>query len=378
MKQTSHKKSRHRSGAGRRTVLFLIVLLLLTAVIGLRWVQASREPEQEAAAETPVPGTETGEQAGPAEPDGEPVQSGDTGAAESGSGLSEPEPESEPAESGNTVPASPEPVSGNMSSPQPDMQEPESGTPTEQKYTEKTYQLVTDLVYTRRHKGADGEEDIRRLLEELKEEDPALGDLWQGIMEYWAYVSSDFEANTGPLPADLPDDESLCLVVLGFQLLPDGSMAPELQGRCETALACAQQYPHAVLAVTGGGTASGNRKVTEAGVMADWFVSQGIPRERILVEDASLTTDQNAAFTSALLAEREPAVSKVVIISSDYHVALGSMLFTEASLLYGYRNHCPAPYQVVANAGFPTSGSPEYSDPARFGGDIWILADPTY
>ncbi len=285
----------------------------------------------------------------------------------------------------NQNPAAESPKEAGAEMPQPSEEKPpalpETETPysrEESPYTETSYQLVTDLVFTRRHMGDEGEEEIQRLLAELKKEDPALGELWQGIMDYWAYVSSGLTVNPGRLPDGLPDDDSLCIVVLGFQLNPDGSMAPELEGRCEVALDCAQQYPDAWLAVTGGGTAYGNREATEAGVMADWFIEHGIAREKILIEDSSLTTDQNAAFTCELLAAHVPRIRSVAVVSSDYHVALGSMLFEEASLLYGYRNSCEAPYRVISNAGFATSGSPEYSDPARYSSDIWILADPTY
>ncbi len=272
--------------------------------------------------------------------------------------------------------------------PNPETAEPEAAQEPEQNetdietssgpYNERTYQLVTDMVFTVRNRGAEGEENVRALLAELKSEDPELGRLWEGIMDYWLPVCGDFPVNAGILPDGLPGDDSLCIVVLGFQLLYDGGMTPELIGRCETALACAEKYPNAYLAVTGGGTAYGNPSATEAGVMADWFVQRGIAPERIIVEKASLTTDQNAAYTCEILAESYPQIRELAIVSSDYHVALGSVLFQEAALLYGYRHGGEAPYRVVSNAGFATAGSPEYSDPRRFSSDIWTLADPTY
>ena len=66
------------------------------------------------------------------------------------------------------------------------------------------------------------------------------------------------------------------------------------------------------------------------------------------------------------------------MVSSDYHVALGSMLFTEAALLYAYEHDCAVPYEVVSNVGFATSGNPVYSNPRMFPSDMWILADPHY
>ena len=128
-------------------------------------------------------------------------------------------------------------------------------------------------------------------------------------------------------------------------------MAPELVGRCETALACAAQYPNAYLIVTGGGTASGNRSATEADVMAAWLEEHGIGKEKIIIENRSLTTDQNASNTCSILAEQQ---------------------------LYAYEHDCEVPYQVISNAGYATSGNPIYSNPRMFPSDMWILADPHY
>lgn len=245
-------------------------------------------------------------------------------------------------------------------------------------YDEHTYQLVTDIIYTMRNRGEEEEPSIRALLTELKEADPDLGAMWEGIVDYWFYVCRDFTVNAGRLPSDLPRDDSLGIVVLGFQLLSDGGMAPELIGRLETALTCAGQYPDARLIVTGGGTASGNRSATEADVMAAWLEEHGIEKSKIIVENRSLTTDQNASNTCAILAGQYPQIRQLAMVSSDYHVALGSMLFTEAALLYAYEHDCVAPYRVVSNAGFATSGNPVYSNPRMFPSDMWILADPHY
>ena len=54
--------------------------------------------------------------------------------------------------------------------------------------------------------------------------DPNLGEKWLRIMDLW---ETPVEVNEG-LPDDLPEDDSLCLVGLGFQLNPDGTMREEL------------------------------------------------------------------------------------------------------------------------------------------------------
>ena len=245
-------------------------------------------------------------------------------------------------------------------------------------YTAQTYQLVSDMIYIRRRGMTETEDQIPGLLERLREADPALGETWTGIMEYWAYANSEMPICRDRLPDDLPQDDSLCLVVLGFQLLYDGDMAPELLGRCRVALECARQYPNAWIAVTGGGTAGKDKSITEAGVMADWLISQGIAPERVIREEYSLTTDQNATNTCAILTERYPQVKSVAVISSDYHLPLGCTMFNEAALLYGYE-HGKVPFSVSANAAYTTDGlTPGYTGMQNQASYVWIMANPHY
>ena len=242
-------------------------------------------------------------------------------------------------------------------------------------YDDRSFQLVTDMVYAFRHQVPDREEIIRQDVEALKEHDPSLGEAWGGIMEYWDYADNRLELNYEGLPEDLPGDDSLCIVVLGFQLEPDGEMSPELLGRCDLALQAAQQYPKAFLAVTGGGTAFRNPEATEAGVMAKWFLNQGIEESRIILEDRSSTTEENAKFTLKILTEQYPQIRSLVIVTSDYHVPLGCTLFTEAALLYACEEG-RLPWQVDAHLALKGYGLAEYTNPAEQALYIWALANP--
>ena len=244
-------------------------------------------------------------------------------------------------------------------------------------YTEESYNLVSDMVYAYADRQDAAADMIQSDLEQLTELDPALGSLWTKLMSTWSSVNSELTLNPGVLPDGLPEDESLCIAVLGFQLESDGSMAPELLGRCETALRCAERYPNALIAVTGGGTASQNPGATEAGVMADWLIAHGVPEERILKEDASRTTADNAEFTCRLLVENHPEVKVLAIVSSDYHVPLGVLLFQEEALLFEYETG-DLPYSVVSNAAYDTGGRYSPDSPMMQKMWLWGLADPRY
>ncbi len=170
--------------------------------------------------------------------------------------------------------------------------------------------------------------------------DPELGEKWSRIMDLWEAPVTVNEA----LPDHLPDDESLCLVALGFQLNPDGTMREELIERLKVLLAASEKYPRAVIVCTGGGTAADDPTATEAGRMKEWLESQGVNPSRVIAEDRSLTTAQNAVYTFDILSEQYPQVKQIAIVSSDYHIATGTLLFGAEAIL---RNSDLA---VVSNA----------------------------
>ena len=170
--------------------------------------------------------------------------------------------------------------------------------------------------------------------------DPSLGEKWTRIMDLW---EAPVTVNT-ELPDGLPEDDSLCLVGLGFQLNPDGTMRDELVERLKVMLSASENYPNAIIVCTGGGTAADDPTATEAGRMAEWLEAQGVDPSRLIVEDHSLTTAQNAIYTFDILTERYPQVRQIAIISSDYHIATGTLLFGAEAILRD------SDIEVVSNA----------------------------
>ena len=189
-------------------------------------------------------------------------------------------------------------------------------------------EIIRDIVTYYGSYGGQSREKVGQLLTELEQKDSRQGQLWKGIMDYWAYVDDEMEINTGTLPDNLSDGSGdLAIVVLGYELNPDGTMKNELLQRLDVALRCALQYENAYVVCTGGGTASGNRQVTEAGQMAEWLKDHSVKENRLIVENQSFTTAQNALYSYAILAKQYPQVRSVVIVSSDYHIPWGSLMF---------------------------------------------------
>ena len=176
--------------------------------------------------------------------------------------------------------------------------------------------------------------------------DPSLGEKWTRIMDLWeAPVTVNAE-----LPDGLPEDDSLCLVGLGFQLNPDGTMRDELIERLNVMLAASEKYPNAIIVCTGGGTAADDPTATESGRMAEWLEARGVNPSRMIIEDHSLTTAQNAIYTFDMLEEQYTQVKQIAIISSDYHIATGTLLFGAEAILRD------SEIEVVSNASWQAPG----------------------
>ena len=193
--------------------------------------------------------------------------------------------------------------------------------------------IVEEIVMDYGYNGTEANERIDSLLMELTAEDESAGMKWKTIMDLWRFPELGENLNYDVLPDGLPDTDELCIVVLGFQLNPDGSMRDDLINRLEVALKSAEKYPNAYIVCTGGGTAYNNDSATEAGEMAGWLEDHGIAKERIIVEDNSLTTAQNAIYTYDILVSDYPSVRYLAIVSSDYHIATGELLFTAEAIL---------------------------------------------
>ena len=201
------------------------------------------------------------------------------------------------------------------------------------KTTRNAQEIIEELVVDYGSYNGQALTRVEELIKELKTLSPDLGERWKTITDIWKTVNADPALNYDVLPDGLPDTDELCIVALGFQLEPDGSMREELIERLKVVLNSAKKYPKAYIVCTGGGTASENDAATEAGEMAKWLISNGIDKKRVIVEDNSLTTAQNAIFSYDILTTQYPDVKYIAIVSSDYHIATGTLLIKAEAVL---------------------------------------------
>lgn len=114
--------------------------------------------------------------------------------------------------------------------------------------------------------------------------------------------------------AAVKDFSKPAVVILGYGLLPDGSMRPLLRRRVLTGLTVAQFFPQSPIIVTGGNARNG---VTEAGQMRRMLLLLGFPDDRIIVEDEAASTVQNAKLSVPLA--KDAGASGIILVTSSTH-----------------------------------------------------------
>lgn len=114
------------------------------------------------------------------------------------------------------------------------------------------------------------------------------------------------------------------LIVLGSGLLNGETVTPLLAGRIDAALAFANQQQARTgkqpLLIMSGGQGQ-DEKMPEAVAMANYALSQGVPKAAIITEENSKTTLQNLKYSKALMDERSQGKPyQSAFVSNDYHI----------------------------------------------------------
>ena len=115
------------------------------------------------------------------------------------------------------------------------------------------------------------------------------------------------------------------MVILGCQVYPWGPSVL-LQDRLDRALDYLEEDPEMTVIVSGG--QGPDEHASEADVMRDYLVKQGIDPGRVLVEDQSHNTYQNLIFTAQLMQQEDidPEYG-VLMVSNGFHLTRARMLW---------------------------------------------------
>jgi uncharacterized SAM-binding protein YcdF (DUF218 family) len=122
-------------------------------------------------------------------------------------------------------------------------------------------------------------------------------------------------------PEIIPGKERT-VIVLGCQIrgdYPSGMLARRLAAARDYLLA-----DELAVCVVTGGVGQGLAR-SEACVMRDWLVQNGISGERIFLEESSTSTAENIAFASEIINEHN-LPRDVVIISDGFHLWRGRLI----------------------------------------------------
>lgn len=114
------------------------------------------------------------------------------------------------------------------------------------------------------------------------------------------------------VPAPSPDSDAV--IVLGCQVMPDGTPSVQLEYRLNAALDTYRENPRPIVVCGAQGT---NEPAPEGAVMRDWLVAHGVPEADVLAETASVDTLQNLHNAASLLPE---GTQTVTLVTSDYHL----------------------------------------------------------
>ncbi len=129
--------------------------------------------------------------------------------------------------------------------------------------------------------------------------------------------------STSPAPAS----GQPAIVILGYGLGADGTMAPELVKRLTAGKAQADAAPSLPIVVTGGVPKKG---ITEASAMKKWLVANGVDASRVTTEDKSVSTVSNAQNTAAILGAR--GIADIVLVTSPNHIRRAAADFAAVGL----------------------------------------------
>lgn len=125
------------------------------------------------------------------------------------------------------------------------------------------------------------------------------------------------------------------LIVLGYRC--DGNQIhPLLKERLETALLLYREYDYRYLVLSGGAVKS---NVTEAEIMRDYMLKQGVPEDRMLLESCSRNTVHNLVNCKLLF--QDYGISTFLLVSNSFHLRRMRYIMKTLGLtasLYAERN----------------------------------------
>lgn len=140
-------------------------------------------------------------------------------------------------------------------------------------------------------------------------------------------------------------DDCDYLLILGGNVFGADTPSPQLFERMKAAADYLEEHKN-VIAVPCGGCFREGQKKSEAAIIADYLISQGISPERIILEDKSSTTYENFEFGIPII-EKHSGIKaenlRIAFLSSDYHMHRAGIIAKQSGIKDVRRVSCPTP-----------------------------------
>ncbi len=114
-------------------------------------------------------------------------------------------------------------------------------------------------------------------------------------------------------------------VVLGSKVETDGTPSPRLRARLDRSRALFENGQISFIVVSGG---TGKEGFSEALVMRDYLVKEGIPANQILLDEFGATTRATADNVTRILREKD--MDTAIVVSQFFHLTRSKMAFRQA------------------------------------------------
>lgn len=122
-------------------------------------------------------------------------------------------------------------------------------------------------------------------------------------------------------------------IVLGSGIRGD-HVSPNLAKRLDKAVEYSKKNPKAFIIVSGG--QGRDEKITEAQAMEKYLISKDVPKEKIIKEEKSTTTEENFLFSLEIAREKGLDTSKLLYITSAFHVYRAGCLTKRIGVRLGH------------------------------------------
>ncbi|MBQ4626328.1 MAG: YdcF family protein [Clostridia bacterium] len=145
------------------------------------------------------------------------------------------------------------------------------------------------------------------------------------------------------------NDKCDYLLILGGNVIGADTPSPQLFERMKAAAEYLNENKK-VVAIPCGGCFRENQKKSEARIIADYLISQGIEESRIILEDKSTTTYENFEFGTQIMKNhsgKELSQLSVAFLSSDYHIYRASVIAKQSGIANCGKVSCPTPGKAM-------------------------------